>query len=49
MQIIYMITEDQMETLRNYFDPEKELDTIQEYEVCEWLDELIDNLVIGTY
>ena len=49
MKIEYILTEDQMETLCNYFAPDSSPDEIQDYMYCEWLDTLIDNLLIGTY
>lgn len=38
------LSEDQIETILNHFGREDELDTIQDYEVGELVDQLIDEI-----
>ena len=45
MRLKFILTEDQMQTLVDHFSPDSNIQDIPESIYCEWIDELINNLV----
>ena len=45
MRLKFILTEEQMQILVNHFSPDSNINDISESIYCEWIDELIDNLV----